>query len=224
MNPLVYKIYQVGPWGFLFHTLAYHLKNELKDCDSVLDLGCGPDSIVKWADVKYRVGIDAFEPYIKTSKKSKIHHKYILGDITKAKFPAKSFDAVILIDVLEHLTKKQGEVILKSAEKWARKKVVIYTPNGFFSLKNIDDNPYQSHLSGWVPRELKKRGYRVWGMEGFRFLWGNKKSKSKSGKDVLTVDVKYWPRLFWRAMAELTELVTYFHPEWSSSLFATKAL
>ena len=114
---LIYKLidylYPKSFFGRLFHTRVYCLKKELAGCNSVLDLGCGPNSPVQFCSVSNKVGVESFKPYLESSKRKKIHDQYLLADVTKVKFKPRSFDAVILIDVLEHLDKVQGENLLK---------------------------------------------------------------------------------------------------------------
>lgn len=117
------KIYYHPLVAKIFHTLVFCLKKELSDCTSVLDLGCGPDSPLQYCkNIKYSVGVEAFKPYLTQSKKKGLHTEYRLEEIKDVDFPDKSFDAVIMIEVLEHLPKQLGEKILEKAEKWARKK------------------------------------------------------------------------------------------------------
>jgi len=78
----------------------------------------------------------------KESKKKQIHNEYILADLRKLEFKPKSFDAILCLEVIEHLTKEEGHDLIKKMEKWARKKIIITTPNGY------DCNPFQTHKSG----------------------------------------------------------------------------
>jgi len=41
------------------HTSVYCLQRELRGCDSVLDLGCGPSSPTQYCGVLYSVGVEA---------------------------------------------------------------------------------------------------------------------------------------------------------------------
>ena len=86
---MIKKLYYQSLISYIFRTPIYCLKRELKDCQSVLDLGCGPNSPLKFCNVKYSIGVDIFEAYLNKSKKNKIHNKYILSDITKIKFKQK---------------------------------------------------------------------------------------------------------------------------------------
>ncbi len=170
MERLIAKLYHNKIISSFFHTSVNCLKRELKDCNSVLDLGCGPDSPIKYCNILYSVGVDAFEPYIKTSRDKKIHNKYKLANIADLDFEHNSFDAVVLIEVLEHLPKQEGEILLKKIETWARKKVIVSCPNGYLPQNDMSHNPFQIHRSGWNVNEMKKQGYKAYGMAGLKFL------------------------------------------------------
>jgi len=158
--------------GKIFHTLDYCLQKELCDCESVLDLGCGPSSPLQHCkNVKYSVGVEAFGPYLEESKKKKIHSKYLDKKIEELDFLENSFDAVIMIEVLEHLPEKTGLEILRKVEKLARKKVIISTPNGFIAQKAVDNNPMQKHLSWLDCKKMKSLGFKCHGLAGLKFLW-----------------------------------------------------
>lgn len=203
----------------LFHTSVYCLKRELKECHSVLDLGCGPGSPIKYCDVPYSVGVDAFEPYIKASRNKKIHTRYILSSITTL-----DFDAVILIGVLEHLNKEEGKMLLEKVESWARKKVIITTPNGFLPQGQINQNPYQVHRSGWTVDEMKKFGYKAYGMAGWHFLRKEKTSQYMEGDGIIFDTIRFRPQAFWLIISELTQAIVYYFPKLAFEVFYVKAI
>ncbi len=153
------------------------LRDELKNCQSVLDLGCGPSSPLK--NLKkapalelYSVGVDIFEPYILNNlAKEKIHSEYINSNIFAIDFPPQSFDCALLIDVIEHFTKKDFLDFLPKLEKIA-KKIIIITPNGFIKQETYDNNPYQIHRSGWTKQDLTELGFSCRGLSGLKFLRG----------------------------------------------------
>lgn len=55
-----------------------------------------------------------------------------------------------MIDVLEHLSKEEGLKILEKAEKWAKKKIIVTTPNGYFPMEEVDENILERHLYRWT--------------------------------------------------------------------------
>jgi len=109
----------------LFPRFQTTLQRALSGCDSLLDLGCGYFSPIDRFNIPFSVGVELFEPYLQESKRKGIHSQYIRADIRRLEFQSKSFDAVIAIDVLEHLTKQEGSKLLLKMAHWATKKVII---------------------------------------------------------------------------------------------------
>jgi SAM-dependent methyltransferase len=187
-----------------------------------LDLGCGPSSPLRHCSwIKYSVGVEAFKPYLEKSKEKKIHTKYLYEKIENLDFPENSFDAVIMIDVLEHLPKETALSVLIKAEKWAKKKVILSTPNGFVGQPIIDENPYQKHQSGWACQEMARLGFRCHGLAGLKFLRKGKEEGADMGDD-LTVSIRFKPRLLWFAIATVSQLFTYYFPNLAFELFCIK--
>lgn len=188
----------------LFFPLQYLLLRELMKCASILDLGCGAHSMVPivptWI---YTVGIEIFRPSYDEAMSKKRHTQYIHADILDIDIPEKSFDAVVLLDVLEHIPKEKAQEILVKMEKWARNKVVVFTPNGFLPQKDFNQNPYMDHTSGWEVHEFLKRGYKVFGVRGL------KQSHVTSGKELSSFFAQWF---------------TYSHPESAFQLFCVKEL
>lgn len=210
------------------HTLVYCLQKELKGCSSVLDLGCGPFSPLQYCrNIKYSVGVEAFKPYLIQSQGKKIHSKYELKKIEEVSFPDKSFDAVIMIEVLEHLSPKTGKAILKKAEKWAKKKIIISTPNGYFPMANVDNNSWQKHLSGWNMSDFKKLGFSCYGLAGVKFLYCSEsrvKSMTSQESQNKYRNIKYSPQNFFYLLNCALQIFTYYFPPLSFELFAVKRL
>lgn len=183
---------------------------ELFGCDSILDLGCGPDSPIKNCNASLKVGVELFDAYLEESKNKKIHNQYIKEDVTKVCFKAKSFDAVIMIDVLEHLTKEDGYKLMKKMENWAKKKIIIFTPNGYVYQDGYDSNMLQNHKSGWTAKELESAGFKVFGMNGPKGLRGYMAS------------IKYRPIYFWMFVSDLMQKIVYYFPNFAFQLLAVK--
>jgi SAM-dependent methyltransferase len=186
------------------------LKRELSGCDSVLDLGCGYFSPIDRCNVPFSVGVELFEPYLQESKRKAVHTQYIKADIAKLEFRPKSFDAVVAIEVLEHLTKEEGHELISRMTEWARKKVIVTTPNGQLCQDAYDGNPLQEHKSAWSVEELRKLGFKVFGIDGWKKLRGYKGS------------VKYPPIFLWMRISDLSQKITYRFPKLAFRLFAIK--
>src|SRR5450759_4805085 len=147
------------------------LKENLLDCRSILDVGCGRGSPIKtFSKNFYSVGVDLFKPAILESKSKRIHDDYLLVDINNLCFRPNFFDAVLALDVIEHLEKAKGLRLIKTMENIAKKKVVMITPNGFVPQGARAKNVFQVHLSGWTVSELKRLRYKVHGIVGLKLL------------------------------------------------------
>ncbi len=194
----------------LTHPLQYLIIRELSNLDSVLDLGCGKHSMVPiiptWI---YTIGVEIFEPYYTAAVASQRHKRYISHDILTVEFSEKSFDAVALLDVLEHLPKDKGMMLLNKIEKIARRKVIIFTPNGFLPQDHVDENPYMDHCSGWSVKEFKDRGYKVYGVRGFKSMYHDHEHQDDQA------DAK---------IVDLGQVMTYHFPESAFQLFCVKDL
>ncbi len=185
-------------------------KKELQGCNTVLDLGCGYSSPIQYCNITFSVGVEFFETYLQTSKKKSIHNQYVRADIRKIEFKPRSFDAVIALDVLEHLSKEEGHELIKKMEKWAKEKVILFTPNGYLWQDGWDNNPLQEHKSGWSVKELRELGFKVVGIDGWKKLRG------------YTSLIKYKPIHLWSIISDLTQIITYYYPNQAFELFAVK--
>ena len=222
------KIYYNPIFARLFHTVVYCLQKQLLDCKSVLDLGCGPASPLQYCkNIEFTVGVEAFKPYLIESRKKALHSEYRLAEIKDIDFPDKSFDAVIMIEVLEHLSKESGEKILKKAEKWAKKKIIVSTPNGYFYMKNVDENKWQSHLSGWTIEDFRENNFSVRGLAGVKFLYRDSNQvKSMVNQDESNIyqNIRFRPKKFFYILNSLFQILTYYFPRFSFELLAVKQL
>jgi len=95
-------------------------------------------------------------------------------------------------------------------EEIAKKKVIIFTPNGFNPQEASNDNPYQKHKSGWTTDEMKSFGYEVIGLNGLKYLRGEK------------AKFRYKPELLWTIISVLTQIITKNVPQLSFHLFCIK--
>jgi SAM-dependent methyltransferase len=206
------------------------LKKELKNCKSVLDVGCGVDSPLGNIEKHfYLEGIDIIP--VKSKKKiinkkiigntlpmeayeKKIHDKYVRGNILQIEkfYKNKSFDAVVLVGLMEHLRRSDGKVFLEKLEKIAKKKIIICTPNGFVPQNPHSGNIYQEHIAGWYAKDFKTRGYKVYGIRGFKFIRGE------------LAAIKYKPWYVWLYLSYLSEFITIHLPWIGFELMAVKTL
>jgi len=205
----------LGPYyPRIFPTMTMILKRELSGCDTVLDLYCGHHSLIKHWNIPFSVGVELFEPALNESKRKGIHNQYIRADITRMEFKPKSFDAVIAIGVLEHLTKKEGAELLSKIEKWSSKKVIITVPNGYIWQDTCGCNPLQEQRSAWSVDELRNLEFRVRGINGW-----------KGGRGIRYRTSGIYSRTYlWTKISDLTQKITYHYPKMAFLLLATKQM
>lgn len=192
------------------------LERLIQDCDTVIDLGCGYDS--KLGKIKKRkkfsLGVDIFEKYIEISKKKKIHDKYLLLNILDIdkKISQKSFDCVMLLEVIEHLEKIDGIKLIKKMERIARKKIIISTPNGYIHQSKYDYNIYQIHKSGWELKLFRKLNFKIYGVRGLKYIKGERNN------------IKYKPIKFWNLISIISNLFVIKFPQFAYQLICVKKL
>ncbi|MBA3438555.1 MAG: class I SAM-dependent methyltransferase [Pyrinomonadaceae bacterium] len=163
-------------FGFPFQRFFEVLEQEVRGCDSLLDIGCGEHSPISFfaRRLPYTVGIDAFEPAIEKSRALGIHDEYRCMNVLdiEKEVPDQSFDCAVALDLIEHLTKEDGRRLLQAMERIARRKVVVFTPQGFLPQHAVGGNEFQRHRSGWEADEMRGMGYRVLGISGWKPLRG----------------------------------------------------
>ena len=160
-----------------FTTLSAVRHSLGKGAQSLLDVGCGEGkSISALFDAirgMYIIGVDAYLPYLKDCRYGRrIYQDLVLCNASTLPFKDNSFDIVLAIEVLEHLAKENGELMLLEMERIARKQVIITTPLGKANQPlNLTYDPLQIHQHIWTPSELRGLGYQVRGM-GLRLVSG----------------------------------------------------
>lgn len=206
----------------LIWPLQYLLLRDLMDCGNVVDLGCGRHSMVPIIPKSiHTTGVELFREHFEEAERSGRHNRYIHADVTQVEFEDKSFDAVVLLDVLEHLDKEAGERMLAKMERWARRKVIIFTPNGFVHQEEFANNPLMAHKSGWTAPELRERGYRVRGVRGFKQFKSDHVHIHEHDDDHVHGETR---ETWVDRLTDLTQLWTYHFPENAFQLYAVKEL
>jgi len=108
----------------------------------------------------------------------------IIQDMTKSTLPDESYDAVVCIEVIEHV--EEDDIFIKNIAKVVRKGGWAYftTPNGDF-IKNVGPNKNPDHVRHYTKVQLQtllekyfdkvevryaiKTGkFRVWGLKSFK--------------------------------------------------------
>src|SRR5258706_6199996 len=104
-------------------------------CESLLDVGCGERSPLHLfsSEIVRTTGVDAHGPSIETSRSLGVHSDYVQMNILGIgeQFAPRSYDCVVALDVIEHLSKSDGQRLLDAMESIARRRVVVFRPKAF---------------------------------------------------------------------------------------------
>jgi len=131
---------------------------------SVANLGAGTcaspiSNQVPDIDCYVLVNVEIFKPYVVmldrirwTAKTARNVEQDIISWIKTQH--DKSFDVVLLIDVLEHFDWDLGDYVLSQALRIASKQVLIWMPFGNCPQEAYDGNVYQKHLSVWKEEDF----------------------------------------------------------------------
>lgn len=116
-----------------------------------LDLGCG---VGRWGyllkmDRRQIIGMDIHKPYL---LQAKAHEDVVLGDAAYLPFKEKTFNVVVAVELIEHLHKDKGWLMLKEIKR-VGKKVVLTTPKTWLPIYMGKNHP-ENHLSFWSSKEI----------------------------------------------------------------------
>ena len=209
--------HRFSPWRLTWSNpsllmLVGELRCQLRGCGTVLDLGCGDDSPLRFLPNAHLVGIDGYQPALEAARSRGTHDEFFAGDAKSIRemFPDRRFEACVALDVIEHLPKDEGWRMLEDLERLATRRVIIFTPNGFIS-QHGHGGDLQEHLSGWNADEMRQRGYWVYGVYGPKSLRGE------------YARIRYRPRVFWVLVSILAHYChTRSRPEKSAAIFCVK--
>lgn len=180
----------------------------------LLDVGCGNNSpLLRFSRrPDYAVGVDLHRPWLDESRRKGIHDEYVEANILELgdRFAPGQFEVVLACDVLEHLTPDDGAVLLDLMESIASERVVVLTPNGFVPQGETWGNPFQVHRSGWTVEALRSRGFVVSGLNGVRWLRGERGG------------ARIRPRRVGELLASLSQPVAHRMPSLAYHLLAAK--
>ena len=209
--------------GFGVHSYQENLSILFKalNVKSMLDLGAGKNEIYEMCKTNMikQLLLDLNYPEEKSHNLQRlsisiIDHLEVLQAIVD--FTAEDkVDAVICIQTIEHLSRQEGLFLLENICNYARKLVVVETPNGFVYQEGTKDNPFQAHLSGWNYEDFQKLGYSVVGTFGLKIL------RHDSNKGALKFNIKGLRKL---ELFFCKWIIFRFFPKFSYNIFAYKIL
>jgi hypothetical protein len=174
----------------------YVLMKELIDQQgfSLLDVGCGLCLNLDKFECPVIIGIDVHRPYLtnRANRSAHIIPMHMDARDMSLYFLPKSISVVLFNDTLEHFNKNEALYMLKRAEQIANRKVIVFTPRGFFPQDDYDHfqlkgEMYQAHRSGWEPEEFENLGYEVLVLKDFHDA-RNSSFRASFGEDHPPID------------------------------------
>lgn len=200
----------------LFNSIRFNLlflTDIVKDCEKILDIGCGKNSPIKYLTFLERSGIDAYEKDLQIAKTNRTHDNFLHANVENLmdSLSGNKYDCVIAYDLIEHLSKVDGLNLIKNMEDSAIKKIIIYTPNGFLAQPSLESGDFQMHRSGWGIDEFKNMGFSIYGMLGPKILRGT------------FHQLVFRPMFMWAFVSYILQKIWYFkHPKNSAAVLCIK--
>lgn len=111
-------------WAARYFPILRALKPRLAETDSLLEVGSGPIGIGKFYRSRF-VGCEIKFPY-----PPKAPMLPVVASATNLPFYDKSFDGVVVSDVLEHVPPDQRKLVIREALRVARKIAIFGFPSG----------------------------------------------------------------------------------------------
>ncbi len=154
-------------WGgvhqFFINPFTPDLKNK-----KILDIGCGKGingyliRVTRDLQGAQLIGLDINENYLQFCHTHKIYDRLVRARLPKLPFADRSIDLVLCNDVIEHLNKREGKILLKEIERVCKGRTIITTPNSFFHT--VENEDPDIHRSLWTVRDFRDAGYKVFGL------------------------------------------------------------
>jgi ubiquinone/menaquinone biosynthesis C-methylase UbiE len=120
----------------------------------VLDCGCGRGRWGYLLKTKEVIGVDVLSEYLKKAKQLHCYEGLVKANLTNLPFKEKTFDTVLAVEVIEHLTSNDGVKFLKELKRIG-KYLVLTTPKVFVPI-NFGEGSPENHLSFWTSNDIKK--------------------------------------------------------------------
>ncbi|HQK52850.1 MAG TPA: methyltransferase domain-containing protein [Sedimentibacter sp.] len=133
---------------------------------TILDLGCGFGiygvAVREWLELGYNEngwniyieGVEAFQKYRNPNWEH--YDKIIVGDILKVNFDRK-YDAILLLDVIEHFEKEIGRKLIEQIKKLLNPGgiLLVGTTAIFCKQDAVYGNEFERHRSLWTIDDFK---------------------------------------------------------------------
>jgi len=134
-----------------------YIYNEVKDCKTILDIGCGIGSFEQKLSELDITGLDISEEML-TEAKKRSEKYFVLGDAENLKFDDSSFDAVFYVATLEFITnyKKAIQEAWRVTRTNGKLLVIMLNPESHYFLEQTaDKDSYFRNVKHTNVKEIK---------------------------------------------------------------------
>jgi SAM-dependent methyltransferase len=107
---------------------AIAIINSLENCNSILDVGCGPAGLLMWMKSEYihKVATDICQRAYLGGIEKRPEIAFEVGDFLD--IPFMQFDVVVCLEVMEHIEPSKREAFAAKLLKIARKHLIVSIP------------------------------------------------------------------------------------------------
>jgi hypothetical protein len=128
----------------------------LIECEVVLDVGAGIRPM-NWFEPAEHICIEPFAPYAERLEAA--GYTVLRATALQAMRAIEGrVEAVYLLDVIEHMDKEDGRLVIKLAKAVGARQIVVHTPHGFQPQTGdawgLGGDFWQEHRSGWTPDDF----------------------------------------------------------------------
>lgn len=176
------KVLEFGPSNRLEAIIEKRLRASSRTPNQIKILDIGSGGAGYWNHILSRFGgqieltlFDPMEPQNlqALSKLGNVKHMagFAPGDL--AQFDSNTFEICTAFDLIEHLSKEDGYRLLYEIDRVTLGTSILFTPSGFVWQAPSSNNPFNAHISGWQPMELRRLGWaRQRGHTGIATFFG----------------------------------------------------
>ncbi|MBS7270672.1 MAG: class I SAM-dependent methyltransferase [Candidatus Freyarchaeota archaeon] len=131
----------------------------------IFDVGCGCGEwgfLIRTRKLgfPYIIGTDIWRPHLERLRNLKVYNELLQVKIPHIPLREKSVDIALACELLEHLPKSDGHRLLEELDRISTKQIIVSYPLNW-PQEEIYGNPYEKHISEWLPNELAKYNYKV---------------------------------------------------------------
>ena len=129
----------------------------LIEVGSVLDIGAGIRPFGWYKPAKH-VCVEPHLPYVDQLEQAGYEVWRMIAREALRMASVGEFEGIYLLDVIEHMTREDGEEVLRYAQMLKPTQIVVSTPDGFLEQHGdawgMGGEHWQEHRSGWVPADF----------------------------------------------------------------------